>query len=548
MTSIQAWQHIYSNVEKEQSPQGRGGFQTLFYTSSGLTEAEISEMESRLLYFPSDVEPVKRLFFTTSTGKGVVAQIVILSEPDQYGRKGRYLAHSLVFSPETMAQFETDPFRVLRRFSFITTVAKALAKGDFETGDIPPGWLELPPRPERDVKMAHRWSAPELKKLALLALRADQQAHEREAITFTGSPQQIEDALEAAFLAVPASLRPRCTFDTYFYHCNLVATYFWGIGLPQPPVSIKFALVDGESRQVRGTVPDQPDTAYERWALAAIEAGQLEEIRNTRDNAFALAEWLDGREYGDSALEDVSPELIAAVFEVNPGPVQALLRRRVGEQVPPALVDRIADDIYQHTEAVPLYQQLREAFAPARLADVLYETYAAREFEKPPREEIKALESFTKQIDHSLLRLFWACWDQPRKGLPRELEKVDEGAYRQFGEIALRLEIVEPFDLLVSGRGDAFLDLYLTAGTQKDWTGVADALIAVDETACLSRLAEYVPKLSDKDLKKLAKLIAEQPDIPEPFQVAVERAMADLPPKKRFKDVLRRVRPQRRQK
>ena len=83
MTTIQAWQHIYSNVEKEQSPQGRGGFQTLF-SSSDLTELEVEEMEGRLLYFASDVEPLKRLFFTTSTGKGVVAQIVFLPTGQQY--------------------------------------------------------------------------------------------------------------------------------------------------------------------------------------------------------------------------------------------------------------------------------------------------------------------------------------------------------------------------------------------------------------------------------------------------------------------------------
>ena len=65
MATIQAWQHIYSNVEKEQSPQGRGGFQTLFYSKAGLTEDEIEEMEGRLLYFPSKVEPVKRLFFAS---------------------------------------------------------------------------------------------------------------------------------------------------------------------------------------------------------------------------------------------------------------------------------------------------------------------------------------------------------------------------------------------------------------------------------------------------------------------------------------------------
>ena len=77
MPTIQAWQHIYSNVEKEQSPQGRGGFQTLFY-SQGLTEAEVEEMEGHLLYFTSAIEPVKRLFFTISTGKSAVAWIEAL--------------------------------------------------------------------------------------------------------------------------------------------------------------------------------------------------------------------------------------------------------------------------------------------------------------------------------------------------------------------------------------------------------------------------------------------------------------------------------------
>ena len=44
MIPVQAWQHIYSNVEKAQSPKSRGGFKTLFYTTYGLTEVEESEM------------------------------------------------------------------------------------------------------------------------------------------------------------------------------------------------------------------------------------------------------------------------------------------------------------------------------------------------------------------------------------------------------------------------------------------------------------------------------------------------------------------------
>jgi hypothetical protein len=430
---------------------------------------------------------------------------------------------------------------VFRQFSFMTTVAQALAQGNFQTGDIPAVWLELPANSSRDAEAARSWSAPELKKLALLALRADQQARQREAITFAGNPRQIEGALEASFLAVPTSLRPRCSFDTYFYHCNLVATYFWGIGLPELPVSIKFALVDGSSRQVHGAAPSQPETAYQRWALAAIEAGHLDEIVRERDNAFALAEWLDGRADDTSSLDAASPELVTAVFQVNPQPVRALLRRRVDERVPSALVDRIAQHIYQGTGAIALYQQLRQGFELTELADSLYAGYAAQDFEEPPREEVKALESLFEQVDYPLLRLFWAYWHSPRKGLPRELERVDGGTYRQFGEIALRLELVEPLRLLVPKRGEAFLDLYLAPDVE-DLVGLVEALMEVEETACLSRLAGYVPSLSAKDLKKLARLIEKQPDTSESLQLAVEEAMAVPPPEKGIKGVLRRVR------
>ena len=160
MTTIEAWQHIYSNVEKEQSPKNRGGFQTLFYSLAGLSQAEVSEMESRLLYFSSKVEPIKQLFFSTSTGKGVVAQIVVIAEPDKYGRRGRYLAHSLIFSAEDLARFEADPFRVFEHFTFISTVAEALEQGIFETSDIPAVSLNLPESSTGDIEAAKQWSHP----------------------------------------------------------------------------------------------------------------------------------------------------------------------------------------------------------------------------------------------------------------------------------------------------------------------------------------------------------------------------------------------------
>ena len=539
MPTIQAWQHIYSNVEKEQSPQGRGGFQTLFYSTAGLTEAEVSDMESRLLYFPAETEPVKRLFFRTSTGKGVVAQIVSVAEPDQYGRKGRYLAHSLVFAPDALARFEVDPFRVFRRFEFVTTVAAALGRGNFQTGDIPPVNLDLPATATDDVEAAGTWSATELKKLALLALRVEQQAQERQALTFVGEPAQLERALEAAFLAVPVALRPHCTFDTYFYRCNLVATYFWAVGLPEPPLRVKFAQIDGPARRVQVEVAGQPQTAYEHWVLAAIDHNRLADMAQQRDRAFALAEWLDQRDH-DPALLEASPQLITAVFKTAPQAVQAALRRRLGEVLPAALVTRVAPYIYDQTDELALYGQLRQGFEPGSLLETLVEAYAAQRFGEPPRDEVKALESLLGNHEHQLLGLLVAYWISPRKRLPKLLEQTNDATYRGFGEMALRYNLVEPLSLLLPGRGEAFLDLYL--GTRfDDVTALVEVLIKANETACLSRLSRRISGLSPQELKKLAKLIDKQSDIPEAFKAAVEQAVAQLPPERGVKGVLQAV-------
>ena len=458
-----------------------------------------------------------------------MSQIVFLPNPDQFGRGGRYLAHSLIFAPEALVQFQADPFRVFGRFSFVTTVDEALKRGNFQTGDIPAISLELPTTTPNDVEAARQWPVPELKKLALLALRVDQQAQEREALTFIGEPQQIESALEAAFLAVPVSLRPHCSFDTYFYRCNLVATYFWAIGLPEPPVSIKFVHVEGQAKQVEGEIPGQPETAYERWTMQLIDGGKLADIARYRDNAFALGEWLDDRAYDLSLLNAAPSELIAEVMKASPQSVQAALRRGIAQKLPTELVDRAANYAFNKMSGTALYKQLRQGFEVPQLLELLYESYAAEEFKEPPKQEVKALGMLLEKNDHNILRLFLAYWVSVRKELPKALKWAEDADYRRFGEIALRLKLVEPFRLLLSGRGEVFLDLYLTSDTD-NVPELVEALMEAEEFGCVSRLTNHLPKLSRKDLKKVDKLIDDQTEIPQQFHQAVERAIAALPP------------------
>ena len=50
MTTVHAAQHIYTNVEKEQSPQNRSGYQTLFYTQ--LEAGEAASLPRLMSYLP----------------------------------------------------------------------------------------------------------------------------------------------------------------------------------------------------------------------------------------------------------------------------------------------------------------------------------------------------------------------------------------------------------------------------------------------------------------------------------------------------------------
>src|SRR5205085_1455212 len=117
---VPAAQLIYGNVEAEDSPSGRRGYQTLYVTPGSLSASDVAELESRLFYVPKEAQPPppKHLFTTLRSGKRAVAQIVSLPGADRFGRSGRYLAHVLIFDSQEFARLHNDPFHVFERFPF----------------------------------------------------------------------------------------------------------------------------------------------------------------------------------------------------------------------------------------------------------------------------------------------------------------------------------------------------------------------------------------------------------------------------------------------
>lgn len=539
MAEVQAWQHIYTSVEREQSPRDRGGFQTLFYSQSGLTEAEVREMEARLVYFPSDVEAVKRVFATISTGKVMVAQIVHLAEPDRLGRTGRYLAHNLVFEPEAFVQIESAPFSVFWQFPFITTVARALEEGDLQVGDISPISLEVEPEWAQEIEVAGTWPVQTLSELVLLALRAERLAGDRLSLAFVGDPREVESALHAALFAVPAPLRPHCSFDTYFYHCNPVSTYYWAVGLLESPANRRLITVNTQSRQLGGDVANRPETAYERWVTALVEEQRLELVGRYRDHAFAICEWLEGRTCTDSLVGAAPFEVVDSVFRLNRELAQALLSRKLQEALLPALAQRA----FRHLDSqglnsqawdAELFDRLRTRFRFTELSETLYRAYESQGFQAPPQEEIQAIDWLLQRADHIFLRLLRICWMDQRDILRVELQLLGEDEYKRFVQAALRFGLVEPWALPVPGRGDVFLDQYLAPDDppERDLVALVRALLEVGEADCLSRLTSYIQAQPEQELRVLERVIAGRPGVPEPFRRAVDEAVTALPPRR----------------
>jgi hypothetical protein len=534
--TVQAGQHIFTSVEKEQSPHGKEGFQTLFYTQAALSRSEAEDIEARLVYFLSDTEPIDRLFFSIPSGKVVLSQIVPLPEADRFGRRGRYLAHSLAFTAEAFLQLGADPFAVFEHFPLITDVPTALGSGDSRTGNVGMLVRALAAQPAPQVQSAQGWSAAELKRLSLLALQAGRLAHERSAVALVGQPEEIQSALQAAFLAVPTPLRLRCTFDTYFHRCNLASTYYWAVGLPEAPNDPRLIVVDAHARQIVTDLPLSPQTAYERWAVEQLKAENLAWVAHWKDYAFAVCQWLDGRGDCHTPLVEEAPlDIIDATFLANASQVKALLHSKLLRDglLSPGLVECVAEQIYRRMRPIEHYRRLRQGLERSQLAELLYQGYKEQAFQPPPPEQLQELGALVDKVELPALRALYAAWSGQHPRLRRELEHLGQDEYREFVQIALPAGLVDdPLVLLVPRRGTSFLDLYLASG-QLPVHGLAalvQALLAARETDCLARLAAYIPGQPAAELRAMQKAAGKRPDIPSTFRQALDEALRALPP------------------
>jgi len=309
--------------------------------------------------------------------------------------------------PKAFTLLGINPLELFGKFQFLTTVEQAWAEGNGDNGDLPLATLSLPENElVREVEAANAWPKDELRKLILLALRANDLATGRSILALIGAPESIENALWAAFVAVPSSLREACSFDTHFVGCNPVALSYWAVGLPEPPDRPFFVQVDTQQKRVAWQDQTLKQSPYERWVWASLDAHDMRYLAQYKDQSFVLCKWLEGQCVDNLEPQEFDASVVESVFKANQALVRDRVRTKLTEQTSARLADHICKQIHCETKPVQQFRFLRTGFDLALVLQKLYEVYRDKEFAKPIKEEMDSLCSCSQRWSIPVYRLF----------------------------------------------------------------------------------------------------------------------------------------------
>jgi len=526
---ISAAQLVYANVDKEHSPKGRPGYQTLFYTKAALSEDDVDCIEGRLLYYPPSENHFKRVFFGIPSGKIVLARLAPLAGKDSAGRGGRYMAHALIVEMADATKSDADLLSLFSEFQFLDTLDDALKKGDFSEGDIQAESVELSPAGQGAPNLA-QVRPDQLAGLLLLGAKVEQLKAESKTVGLTGTGEEILKALKIMTAAVPAELKAECSFDDFFHKCNLVATYFWAVGLPEIPANnLKFIPIDAAELKFAGT-PLQPSTIYEKWIDFVVQEGALVKISEEKETAHEVCKWLDGTISEHSLSDEESVSVFIDLLNADKQSTMKFALKKLENCFPPLLAELILPHILERLSKGEMYKELRKGFdSSEKTLDLLYAHLAASS-DIPGGKVINEVEELLKKFQHQGLMLLYCAWKNKTKELREILEKMGESEYREALKPLVRIKKIKPWILVVAGHADAFIAAYQKNGLAMPMPPLklVEMLAEIEAPEAAKALENQVKGWPGGQLKKIAKIIEKNPGFPSSFSGAVERRLEDI--------------------
>jgi hypothetical protein len=535
MKTFQALQHFYSNVPASQSPNRRGGYQTL-YRSRDLTDEDIRLIEDRAQYNTGASDPIKHQFYRLPSGHFAIAQISPLAEPDEFGRKGRYLAHTLVVTPEQFGEMlGCGPFDVFdeRNFRFAYTLADLPADCTPSSSIAPTATVNLSEPRWFKTALAEvaQWGR-NLWQLGQLAWQAKSLVEKRESVALMGDQSDQLKTLAVAFSLCSREQVVSLSFDTHAAGCNWGREKpFWVQGFVDAPDIRPAHTVQAQARIVNANGLTELSTPYTRWMQQRWRPES--DFIERQATASELSEFLiNDVPPAQLRAKGVLPHFVDEFAQINAPAVMAKWQ----SQLPQGLSPEMSLELLSNVSRQP-GQYLREwveaGDANAYVAKWL-ETALFQLRTPPNKSDAQVLEKWgktqTQTNSVSKVPLLLAAWANDKKAWLRELAKLPGSQYTQVvQQVAQWREVsMTPLDCVVPPHIARWFSLFGNQIYGSTLIEIAESLTKQGEGA-LDELSDIVPNLNrvaQEDLRDwLVKSSDEAPRL---------RAMLNAPKKKGF--------------
>ena len=536
---INVGQLIFGNVEKELSPKKVAGIQTLFHTESMLSQVEVEEIESRLVYYAGSTEPVKLLFFLVNN-KYLISRIIPQRQTDKFGRENKfYLAHCFIFTEPDFFFINNNPFvgfRLLRE-KCASSLEEAL-KFDHQGTNIENIKLDVAAEQVDGIEselagLINNWPIQGLRQIYASTVSYQELHSSQKSLSFYGPAAEIQNGLTISFLMLPVAMRKYCSFDTHFLNCNVTMNYYWSRSFPEMrDIPANFIAFDAAAKKAQESLPVS-SSPYQNWLFGEIAAGRFSQCVNQVNNVTELSNLLLSKSFIKRALID-TPDLIVADFISSNGDyLKAKVQKNLADCIGPALAQYI---IIPEANIGPKNQlyALEDGFTPEPFIEPIKNIFWNT---KPNEKELIDLEKFALKTHDSDLQIIMLRWKNDFIVLRQKLYRLSREDFKTKAEVLVKQMGLPPSELICPGRADIAVQLFFEQTqfhTPDEYFNMVFKLIDHKEFIYLVQFEGLLNKINREKLISLLKKIDQEVDFPQSFKNAVQQAAKYKNPAKGF--------------
>lgn len=486
MVEIVAAQHFFSSVAASESPSGRRGYQTLFHTRN-LPPDAIKAIEDRVQYNAPNDE-TKYQYYPLPGDLFGLSHIVPLHERDEFGRKGRYLAHTLILTAQNLAKLAYCPLSLLQQYSFATTLETVFAQADRATGQVRNVRVSVDQTWYREGWDAlQSWPPAGWEALGLVAWNAASVAEHPQAIALLGPVQDRWATLAAVFLLAAARQRQVLSFDTLADGCRWTEPKaFRFIGFSAERKATTPARIYADRQTTAGIAFENPQTPYVKWMLTE-GLGRLRQghdISREQEWALTLQAILNGASVVGGNFD---AQFLADFARLNSHSVIARWRAYLPQKLSKELMTLLSSRI--HGDPGTCLQILVAGTDDTDLDILLFDTLLSLGG-VPSRSDQRALKRWRHDHQTPRLDMLITLWTRDRRNWSEQISRLDAEDYQRLAKELCRwpMQPLPLWTLIVHPHVDLWIELIAPALPPKEWR-------------------KAMPILSDSGVEKINRLV-----------------------------------------